>query len=290
MDKINNSFHINGVLYSDISYAIAMHDWNKAVNLINNNYSLRVPGTFPLMELTCWSDYTLEQIKFLLDNGADPNETNIDGFTPFSNLSYDNNFDCANLLFLAGCDINKKGVRGANAVFQCVASDKFNPHYLAWLLEIGCEYQFKDRDEMTIATYSMFNPLTKSYAKLINDAVNGTVSKEVLINNLRQRNEKDFTLKDRIHSKYITFKDYIEYCFKNEKKISSIDSYPEGSIAESDMLMASKLYKKSPLVSMDYMLRAYARSGFSKDLLKLLVQILLEFDLNEDASIVCKYM
>lgn len=68
------------------------------------------PGAFRVSELSYWAGIgKVDQVRELLDNGADPNVTEEDGYTPLMGAAENNHLEVAKLLIDAGADIKKKG-------------------------------------------------------------------------------------------------------------------------------------------------------------------------------------
>lgn len=82
--------------FNFVKYSIIRNKLRSMEVLVDNGASVKPSmNIYPLLELTTLENYTLDQVKLLVDRGADVNEENPLGFTPFLNVSYDNNLEIA---------------------------------------------------------------------------------------------------------------------------------------------------------------------------------------------------
>lgn len=128
---------------SPVSFLIQKNRIDLAKKLIKKGANLSIG--LPLLELTVLEDYTLEDVKFLVEKGAIINEKGVKDFFPLWNIAYDNRLEIAQFLFSKGVDINQVTKHGRNVIFNAVQnSEKFNPKFLKWLIEIGIDPYLKD--------------------------------------------------------------------------------------------------------------------------------------------------
>lgn len=89
-----------------------------------------------LIEVISKSNTDMEIIRLLLNEGADPNSTNITGDTPLI-LAVGGNIDVLRLLLEYSANINAQNYVGFTALMYAVMSD--NPNVVALLLENGAD-------------------------------------------------------------------------------------------------------------------------------------------------------
>lgn len=203
-DFENYIFHYSSENFSFIKYALKVHKWKSVEQLVKSGGSLKPSNNiWPLLELTLWSDYTLSQVEFLVKNGADVNEANLGKFTPFFNVSYDNNLEVGIYLKKQGANLHIKNNMGVNAIGNCIASPSFNPLFLIWLLENDISPDNIDKDGESIVDYCKKNPVTKVIFPLCENYINKKISKEQFISSLKKQDVYNITLKDKLTSMFI---------------------------------------------------------------------------------------
>lgn len=126
-------------------FEIPLGDYN--VSGVVNSKTLT--DNTPLILATDEEDF--EVVKFLLDNGADPNLTGRQCLTILSPLHVavrSQNFRIINLLIKRGADINAKDSYGETPIFRLVRpafeKEKCNPKLLKYLIEKGADMNIKN--------------------------------------------------------------------------------------------------------------------------------------------------
>lgn len=175
-DDLNFSFETKGRyisqngVFSPVSKALQFGDFALAKIMVTHGAKLNIPNTYPLLELCLRDGYSTEQFAFFVEHGANVNERNNRGFSPFFNVAWDNNEYVAQYLYQAGADIHVKNWAGYNAILNCI-SGKFNPRFLAWLIEIGVDPFVKDKDGEDILFVANKNHIKQGIITAISQAM-----------------------------------------------------------------------------------------------------------------------
>lgn len=142
---------------SPVSFLIQKNRIELAKKL--TSYGASLDYGLPLLELTTLDDYTLEDVKYFVENGANVNEIGVKDFFPLWNVAFDNRLDIAKYLYSRGANIHLKTQHGRNVIFNAVMNKyKFDPHFLKWLIEVGVDPYLEDVNGNTFMT-NFENPL-----------------------------------------------------------------------------------------------------------------------------------
>lgn len=108
-------------------------------------------------------DGSEEIVNFLLDNGANINSVDKDGFTPLHEACLSNNLDMVKLLLNRGANPNVKSKSGSTPIFKCWFSsgDKNIPIYKE-LLKYGVDVNSKNNDGETLLHFYCLRPHLKN--------------------------------------------------------------------------------------------------------------------------------
>ena len=89
---------------SPISFLIQKNRIELAKKL--TSYGASLDYGLPLLELTTLDDYTLEDVKYFVENGANVNEIGVKDFFPLWNVAFDNRLDIAKYLYSRGGNLH----------------------------------------------------------------------------------------------------------------------------------------------------------------------------------------
>lgn len=209
-NEINFIFTFAGLLVSPVAATIKLHDFELTKVFVENGANLNLKNIVPLLELTQWNDYTIDQTRYLVEHGADVNEINDIKFTPLFNVSYDNNLEVASYLVSKGADISARNIFGLTLIMNCLSSESFKPYFLAWLLAMGVDPFAKDRDGEDMLYLARKNKSAIHVYSYIQDFYSNKINKKQLIHNLENSSIKTMTVRDKIKLGF----ERVNYSFK----------------------------------------------------------------------------
>lgn len=297
--NINFSFNENSAVLTPASKSLILKDFELMKLFVKNGTNLY--EGYPLLELTVWEDYTYEQVKFLVENGADVNAGPFSpGFTPFINCCWDNNIYITSYLVSKGVDIQKTNRSGLNGLHNAISSTFFNPKYVAYLLRIGVNPYVKDKDGWDIAYVSMKKGHPQEITNKLREFLEGRTDIETLIKFMEDYPAPNKSVKEKVK---ILFE---MWAFTVRKITSNIDSYITKKMGITFLTDELYEYKNtnnriSFQKSLDYFndkmleksmqsLVNFPSSSLNFFRIELMGKILLELKLVDEAELIEKYM
>lgn len=110
-----------------------------------------IEGTTPLINAALEND--VEEIKILLENGADINEADLDGSTPLHLAVYYSSYDAAEFLLQEGADPNTVDQYDSTPLMDAVFSDDIE--MVKVLLSYDVDVDYKDSEGFTAYDYAV---------------------------------------------------------------------------------------------------------------------------------------
>ena len=112
------------------------------------NYAIQSVSDYKYHKNYILHDHMMKIIELLLERGADPNFSNIEGFTPLMHASMVNEKEIVNLLLNNGADLNLKDDDGNTALIYAIES--YNSEFIIeLLLNNGADPTIKNNEGIT---------------------------------------------------------------------------------------------------------------------------------------------
>jgi len=117
------------------------------------------------------SKFTEEEVKNLLEKGADPNYSDTDGHTPLACAAYTKNTVLMKILLDAGADPNKPGHNGLLPIHYAAAA-KNNSRAIKTLAEAGADLDRYPPGRMSALSLSVIAKRMQNVKALLNNGAN----------------------------------------------------------------------------------------------------------------------